>query len=93
MIRILTDSTADFSMADAAALGVAVVPLTVSFGDAHYQDGIDLPLERFYDMLAAHHQPAQPGAVSFPLSCRQGGGRHRDLCAAVCSALRHLPKR
>lgn len=39
MIRILTDSTADFSMADAAALGVAVVPLTVSFGDAHYQDG------------------------------------------------------
>ena len=38
MIRILTDSTADFSMADAAALGVAVVPLTVSFGDAHYQD-------------------------------------------------------
>ena len=53
MIRILTDSTADFSMADAAALGVAVVPLTVSFGDAHYQDGIDLPLERFYDMLAA----------------------------------------
>ena len=42
MIRILTDSTADFSMADAAALGVAVVPLTVSFGDAHYQDGIDL---------------------------------------------------
>ena len=84
MIRILTDSTADFSMADAAALGVAVVPLTVSFGDAHYQDGIDLPLERFYDMLAA---------VSFPLSCRQGGGRHRDLCAAFCSALRHLPKR
>lgn len=55
MIRILTDSTADFSMADAAALGVAVVPLTVSFGDAHYQDGIDLPLERFYDMLFLSH--------------------------------------
>ena len=48
MIRILTDSTADFSMADAAALGVAVVPLTVSFGDAHYQDGIDLPLHVFF---------------------------------------------
>ena len=85
-------------MADAAALGVAVVPLTVSFGDAHYQDGIDLPLERFYDMLAAADklpttsQPS-PELVSFPLSCRQGGGRHRDLCAAVCSALRHLPKR
>lgn len=98
MIRILTDSTADFSMADAAALGVAVVPLTVSFGDAHYQDGIDLPLERFYDMLAAADklpttsQPSPELFLSHFLG-RQGGGRHRDLCAAVCSALRHLPKR
>ena len=66
MIRILTDSTADFSMADAAALGVAVVPLTVSFGDAHYQDGIDLPLERFYDMLAAAcPPPASPARSCF----------------------------
>ena len=89
MIRILTDSTADFSMADAAALGVAVVPLTVSFGDAHYQDGIDLPLERFYDMLAAADKlptTSQPSPELFlsHLSCRQGGGRRPWwLCAAL----------
>ena len=67
MIRILTDSTADFSMADAAALGVAVVPLTVSFGDAHYQDGIDLPLERFYDMQRPINcpPPASPARSCF----------------------------
>lgn len=85
-------------MADAAALGVAVVPLTVSFGDAHYQDGIDLPLERFYDMLAAADklpttsQPSPELFLSHFLAAK-AAGRHRNLCAAVCSALRHLPKR
>ncbi|MEF9970557.1 MAG: DegV family protein [Ruthenibacterium sp.] len=53
MIRILTDSTADISIAEANELGIAVVPLQVNFGDEHFQDGVDLSMERFYDMLAA----------------------------------------
>lgn len=53
MIRILTDSTADISIAEAHELGVSVVPLQVNFGDDHFQDGVDLSMERFYDMLAA----------------------------------------
>ncbi|MEG1153079.1 MAG: DegV family protein [Ruthenibacterium sp.] len=52
MIRILTDSTADISVVEAKELGVSVVPLQVNFGDEHFQDGIDLSMERFYDMLA-----------------------------------------
>ena len=92
MIRILTDSTADFSMADAAALGVAVVPLTVSFGDAHYQDGIDLPLERFYDMLAAADklpttsQPSPELFLSHFLAAKAAGDT--VICVLLSAAFR-----
>lgn len=51
MIRIITDSTADFIKADARALDIDVVPLTVTFGDEHFEDGEDLPVETFYEML------------------------------------------
>lgn len=53
MIKILTDSTADFTKDEAKQLGVTVVPLTVNFGDEHYEDGVDLPIETFYEMLVA----------------------------------------
>ncbi len=53
MIRILTDSTADFPPEEARALGVRVVPLTVNFGDEHYRDGVDIVPEEFYEKLAA----------------------------------------
>ena len=91
MIRILTDSTADFSMADAAALGVTVVPLTVSFGDTHYQNGVDLPLERFYDMLAAADklpttsQPSPERFLSHFLAAKQAGDTL--ICVLLSGAL------
>lgn len=52
MIRILTDSTADIPRGEAAAIGVDVVPLRVSFGTSTYRDGIDLTSEEFYQKLA-----------------------------------------
>lgn len=51
MIRILTDSTADFSAEDVRSLGLRVVPLLVNFGEEHYRDGIDLAPEEFYEKL------------------------------------------
>lgn len=51
MIRILTDSTADFSQQEAASLGVRVVPLTVNFGEEHYLDGVEITAEDFYEKL------------------------------------------
>jgi DegV family protein with EDD domain len=53
MVRIITDSTSDIPQAEAAALGITVVPLTVHFGDEAYKDGIDLTNEDFYKKLAA----------------------------------------
>ena len=54
MIRILTDSSADILPAEAARLGVEVVPLTVTFEDGTVlRDGIDQTPDEFYAKLAA----------------------------------------
>ena len=52
MIRILTDSASDILPAEAAQLGVTVIPLNVTLEDTAGRR-----------QEAAHHQPAQPGAV------------------------------
>ena len=53
MIRILTDSSADILPAEAARMGVEVVPLTVTFEDGTVlRDGIDQTPDEFYAKLA-----------------------------------------
>ena len=65
MIRILTDSTADFPASEAAALGLRVVPLQVNFGDEHYRDGIDLTPEDFFEMLEQASKLPTTSPVSY----------------------------
>lgn len=50
-IQIVTDSTADMPKAVAEAYDIKVVPLSVSFGDERYQDGVDLTPEEYYRRL------------------------------------------
>jgi DegV family protein with EDD domain len=52
-VRILVDSTADIPRDRAQRLGIAVVPLTVLFGDDAYRDGVDLDGPAFYQKLAS----------------------------------------
>ena len=52
MIQIVTDSTCDLDPADANALGIHIIPLTLCFGEHSYIDGITLDRETFYDMLS-----------------------------------------
>ena len=53
MIRILTDSSAHILPAEAARMGVEVVPLTVTFEDGTVlRDGIDQTSDEFYAKLA-----------------------------------------
>lgn len=51
-IRILTDSTSDITQSQAKELGVVVVPLTVTFGNETFHDGVDITNEEFYKRLA-----------------------------------------
>lgn len=63
-VRVLVDSTADIPPERARELGIAVVPLTVLFGDESFRDGVDLTTESFYSRLAA--SPVTPTTSTPP---------------------------
>lgn len=51
MIRIITDSAADFSPRELEALNIICIPLSVRFGEADYQENVNLSKDHFYDLL------------------------------------------
>ena len=63
MVRIITDSAADFESSELELLGITNIPLAISFGEQSYQDGVDLNKAQFYDKLLGGDvfpQTAQP---------------------------------
>ena len=55
-VHIVTDSTSDVPKDVVEALGFTVVPLTISFGEQSYRDGIDLTPDEFYARLQAEKE-------------------------------------
>lgn len=53
MIRLVVDSTFDFSSEFISSHNVDVVPLSVQFGVQSYREKIDLTTEQFYQKMAA----------------------------------------
>jgi DegV family protein with EDD domain len=51
-VKIVTDSTADLPQEVIDKYNIAVVPLTVHFGDTTYLDGVDIHATEFYSLLA-----------------------------------------
>lgn len=51
MIRIITDSAADFEPQELAQLNIDCIPLTVAFGDTEFQENITLSKDQFYGLL------------------------------------------
>lgn len=63
MVRIITDSAADFEPREMEAMGIACIPLTVRFGEREYHENENLTKDRFYDLLensGEFPQTAQP---------------------------------
>lgn len=56
MIRIITDSSANISQAEAQRLGITVMPLTVIFGQQAYRDGVDVDETGFYGKLTSSRE-------------------------------------
>ena len=52
MVQIITDSTSDLTPQQAKEKNVAVIPLTVHFGEEQFLDGIELSPRAFYEKLA-----------------------------------------
>ena len=53
MTKIITDTTSNITPAEAATLGVELMPLSIIFGDKEYKDAFELSAEEFYDKLEA----------------------------------------
>ena len=67
-VCIVTDSASDITQKEACELGIRIVPLTTTFPDGSYRDGIDISAEAFYEKLAttnAFPSTSQPAPTEF----------------------------
>lgn len=78
-IRIITDSASDITREDVAAAGnpaLGVLPLSVTFGNTTYEDGVNLSHRRFYDLLVEGDDLPMTGQVN-PYAFEQAIGEAR----------------
>ena len=52
MIKIITDSAADFEPSELTEKNITCIPLTVMFGEAEYLENVNLSKAQFYKLLA-----------------------------------------
>lgn len=67
-IKIITDSSSDLKIEEAQKLGVELVPLTLSFDDKAYKDGVDIDKDMFYNLLInekKYPKTSQPSPEEF----------------------------
>jgi len=64
MIRIITDSAADFEPHELERLNITCIPLTVMFGDREYQENINLNKDQFYELLLSSDAPPKTAQAS-----------------------------
>ena len=65
-VAIFTNSASDLDPTDAAARGIAVIPLIISFGDETFKAGTELTTAAFWDRLVAPGSPWPKTAASSP---------------------------
>ena len=50
-VKILIDSASDINKEEAERMGVTMIPMSITFGDEEFLDGVDLLPEQFYERL------------------------------------------
>jgi DegV family protein with EDD domain len=65
-VAIVTDSASDLPSAAAAAAGIEVVPLVVTFGSQTYKAGVELSTDEFWRRMTAPDAPFPTTAASAP---------------------------
>ncbi len=87
MIRVVTDSSCDLPRELADEFRIAVVPLTIRFGDEEYIDGVDLSVAEFWekvDQAEALPETATPSVGRFGEAYRSLVSEGADGIVAVC---------
>lgn len=78
-VRIITDSASDITRKDVAAAGnpaLTVLPLSITFGNTTYEDGVNLSHQRFYELLVEGDDLPMTGQVN-PYAFEQAIGEAR----------------
>jgi DegV family protein with EDD domain len=65
-VAFVTDSASDLDPARAAADGIRIVPLSVTFGDESFRAGVDLTTEQFWARMIAPDAPFPKTAAASP---------------------------
>lgn len=92
-VAIVTDSASDLPAERAAAAGVTVVPLLVTFGEREFKAGVDMSCEDFWRELTAPGAPfpktaaAAPGAFKDAFEGLFAQGYDEIVCINVGSKL------
>jgi DegV family protein with EDD domain len=91
-VRIVTDSACDLPEAVCADLGIAVVPLTIRFGEREFVDRKELSVDAFWRELAASSvlpETAAPSVGAFEETFRRLGDEGADgiVCINLSAAL------
>ena len=85
-VKIIVDSTAD--MTSAVAERVAIVPLTVHFGEKEYISGVDIDNRKFYEMLAESETlptTSQPTPFAFAKAFEEAVNAGHEVVCITCS--------
>jgi DegV family protein with EDD domain len=78
-VAIFTDSASDLDPDVAAAEGIGIIPLLVSFGDETYKAGVELSTQAFWDRMVAPDAP-------FPKTAASSPGEFKDAYEAAFTA-------
>ncbi len=68
MVRIITDSAADFEPAELSAKNIICVPMKINFGGEEYTENVNLTKSEFYELLASGEdfpKTSQPAPFDF----------------------------
>ena len=91
MIRLVVDSSSDFSKEEIEQLNISCVPIQVSFNGHHYYDGVDLDKNTFYDLLSSTEEfpkTSQPSPNEFLEIFEAAKRNHGEVvCILLSSAL------
>ena len=91
-IALVTDSTCDIPAEWRKQYEVIVVPLTITFGEVQFLDGVELTAEQFYERLPndPHHpSTSQPSPQAFVEAYHQAAlrGAEQILTVVISSAM------
>ena len=86
MVRIITDSAADFEPWELEKQNITCIPLAITFGETEYRENVNLTKTQFYELLEASQtlpktsQPSPQILLDFFEDAKQGGDEAVYIC-------------